>query len=73
MTDVIFNERVKYAATFFNNIGVASIAVGAVLPVLSAAPLQQATLVTVLVAIGCAAFGLFCFGAGQYTLGMLKG
>jgi hypothetical protein len=72
MSNLVFNERVKYGATFFNNIGVASIAVGAVLPMLSAAPLGQPTFITVLVAIGCALFGFFCFGAAQYLLGMLK-
>jgi hypothetical protein len=68
MSDLVFNERVKYAATFFNNIGVASIAVGVVLPMLSAAPVAQGTFF-----IGYVAFGFFCVGAAQSMLGMLKG
>jgi hypothetical protein len=63
MSNLVFNERVKYGATFFNNIGVASIAVGGVLPMLSAAPLGQPTFITVLVAIGCALFGFLFWGS----------
>ena len=36
MSNLIHNERLKYAATFFNNVGVASFAVGGALPILTA-------------------------------------
>jgi hypothetical protein len=35
MSNLVYNERVKYAATFFNNLGVISLATGAVLPLFS--------------------------------------
>jgi hypothetical protein len=35
MANLVHNERIKYAASFFNNIGVASFAGGAIIPLVS--------------------------------------
>ena len=69
MSNLVHNERVKYAATFFNNIGVASAAIGGVLKILTTPNIDAPSM---LVVIGCAAFGIVCLFASYYLLGSLK-
>jgi hypothetical protein len=66
MSNLIHNERLKYAATFFNNVGVASFAVGGVLPMLTNANPP-------VVFVGAAfTFGIVCLFMAYRLLGSLK-
>lgn len=70
MSNLIHNERVKYAATFFNSLGVVSFATGVILPTLSLDPYVRAWAPLLFVAgifLGLA----FMFSA-TYMLGSLK-
>ena len=67
MANLIHNERVKYAATFFNNIGVATFAVGGALPILNATADYPISIFAAAVS-----FGILCLFASYYLLGSLK-
>jgi hypothetical protein len=69
MSNLIYNERVKLRATFFNNIGVASVAVGGFLRLFSA---SEDNPVSVIIVFACVAFGMVCAGMGYAMLGQLK-
>jgi hypothetical protein len=69
MANLVHNERVKYAATFFNNIGIASIAVGAILPILRN---PEGDWWQIILSIGCAVFGFVCSSGALNMLGLLK-
>ena len=69
MANLVHNERVKMAAMFFNNTGVASFGVGAVLRLFGGTESQPASLL----AVGaCMFFGLVCLGGAYRMLGDLK-
>ncbi len=38
MADLVHNERVKYRATFFNNVGIVAFSTGGILPILQGQP-----------------------------------
>jgi hypothetical protein len=69
MSSLVHNERTKLWATFLNNIGVASIAVGGVLRLFSA---SESNPVPVVIVFACVFFGLACAGMANLTLGQLK-
>jgi hypothetical protein len=70
MNKLVHNERCKYAATFFNNLGVAAFAAGAVIPLFSQDPAvksHQWTLLSVGVFLG-----VFLLFSAYRLLGRLK-
>lgn len=69
MSNLVHNERTKLWATFLNNIGVASIAVGGFLRLFSA---SESNPVSVVIVFSCVFLGLFLFGMAYATLGQLK-
>lgn len=68
MSDLIRNERVKYAATFFNNSGVAAFASGIILPVFADMPTNT---YYVAAAVGFV-LGVVLMLTAQWTLGQMK-
>jgi hypothetical protein len=61
MSNLIYNERVKYAATFFNNLGVAAFATGAILPLfLTDLSTKGLAWITLAVGVLLGTFLLFC-------------
>jgi hypothetical protein len=69
MSNLVHNERVTFAATFFNNIGVAPFAVGGMLPLLNGALEWPTSMVGVVI---CFAFGFIGMTAAYNMLGTLK-
>jgi hypothetical protein len=69
MSNLVHNERTKLWATFLNNIGVASIAVGGFLRLFSA---SENNPVSVVIVFSCVFLGLMLFGMAYVTLGQLK-
>jgi hypothetical protein len=69
MSNLVHNERTKLWATFLNNIGVASIAVGGFLRLFSA---SESNPVSVVIVLSCVFLGVVLFGMAYATLGHLK-
>jgi hypothetical protein len=69
MGNLVHNERTKLWATFLNNIGVASIAVGGFLRLFSA---SESNPVSVIIVFACVFLGLLLFGMAYSVLGQLK-
>jgi hypothetical protein len=69
MSNLVHNERTKLWATFLNNIGVASIAVGGFLRLLSA---SESNPVSVVIVFSCVFLGFILFGMAYATLNQLK-
>jgi hypothetical protein len=69
MSNLVHNERVKYAATFFNNLGVAAFATGAIIPMFGDPTLHIWRLIFLIVGIG---FGIFLMLCAFWLLGHLK-
>jgi hypothetical protein len=69
MSNLVHNERLKLGATFLNNIGVASIAVGGVLRLFAA---SESNPVSVVIVFACVFFGVACAWMGYQVLGGLK-
>jgi hypothetical protein len=69
MSNLVHNERTKLWATFLNNIGVASIAVGGFLRLFSA---SESNAVSVATVFSCVFLGFILFGMAYATLGHLK-
>jgi hypothetical protein len=69
MSNLVHNERTKLGATFLNNIGVASIAVGGFLRLFSA---SESNPVPVAIVFASAFLGFVLFGMAYATLGGLK-
>lgn len=67
MSNLVHNERVKYAATFVNNIGVAAFAIGGALPILNATPDYPLPIFAAAIL-----FGVVCLFSSYYLLGGLK-
>jgi hypothetical protein len=70
MNKLVHNERVKYAVTFFNNLGVAAFAGGAIVPLFSQDPAvksHQWALLTAGVVLR-----LFLMSSAYRVLGSLK-
>jgi len=70
MADLVHNERVKYAATFFNNLGVLAFATGVVLPLFTQ-DLKIMESKNLLFGLGVFV-GCFFMFAAQYLLKNLK-
>ncbi|MDF3153253.1 hypothetical protein P3C58_14850 [Mesorhizobium sp. XAP10] len=72
MSNLVHNEQVKLGATFFNNLGVAAFATGAIIPIVSLTALGKSDLATWLPFAGGAGIGVFFHYMGHRALRELK-
>jgi hypothetical protein len=73
VSNLIHNERLKYAATFFNNLGVAAFAAGAIVPLFSLDPrLREYSWLTPAFGFGGIFLGSFLMFSAFWLLGHLK-
>ena len=70
MSNLIHNEQVKYAATFFNNTGIAALVSGLVVPTFSTVPVDLP--LKAFVAASGIVVSLCLFMFSQRILGRLK-
>ncbi len=72
VSDLVFNERIKMAALFFNNIGIISIATGVIAPIYESivdhGPFEINK--SSIIVFGA---GLMSAGVAQFLLGKLRG
>jgi hypothetical protein len=68
MSNLVHNERLKLAAAFANNLGVAAATAGAVVPLF----MGPATLLSLFYLVGGVLFGVFCLLAALQLLGELR-